>query len=81
MYVNLFLLTFTTLWANSSDDKMTIVFLFFPENRLWHFMQTVSLGERDNLYEMSKPIFWEKKKKKKKYFKMSAEIFTQNIEC
>ena len=31
-------------------------------------MQTVSLGERDNLYEMSKPIFWEKKKKKKKIF-------------
>ena len=35
-------------------------------------MQIVSLG--DNLHEMLKPIFWNKKK----YFKMSsAEIFTQ----
>ena len=28
-------LTFTTLWADSADDKMMI---FFPENGLWHFM-------------------------------------------
>ena len=28
-------------------------FLFFPVNRLWHFMQIV-LG--DNLHEMSKPV-------------------------
>ena len=28
-----------------------IVFLFFPENRLWHFMQI-------NLHEMSKPVYW-----------------------
>ena len=43
----------------------------FSENRLWHFMQIASLG--DNLHEMSKPIFWEKK------FKMLfAEFFTQH---
>ena len=36
------------------------VFLFFPENKIWHFMQIVSLG--DNLLEMSKPIFRENKK-------------------
>ena len=52
------LLTFTTLWAFSADDKMMLFFLFFPENRIWHFMQIVSLG--DNLHEMSNPVFWEK---------------------
>ena len=52
------MLTFTTLWAFSADDKMMLFFLFFPENRIWHFMQIVSLG--DNLHEMSNPIFWEK---------------------
>ena len=35
-------------------------FLFFPENKIWHFMQIASLG--DNLLEMSKPIFRENKK-------------------
>ena len=51
-------LTFTTLWAFSADDKMMLFFLFFPENRIWHSMQIVSLG--DNLHEMSNPVFWEK---------------------
>ena len=51
-------LTFTTLWAFSADDRLMIFFLFFPENRIWHFMQIVSLG--DNLHEMSNPVFWEK---------------------
>ena len=31
-----------------------IVFLFFPENRIWHFMQIVSIG--DNLHEISYPV-------------------------
>ena len=31
---------FTTPWAYSTDDKLTI--FFSPENRLWHFMQIVS---------------------------------------
>ena len=35
-----------------------LFFLFFPENKIWHFMQIVSLG--DNLHEMSNPVFWEK---------------------
>ena len=43
-------LTLNILWANSADDKLMTFFLIFPENRLW-----------DNLYEMSKPIFWKKK--------------------
>ena len=52
------IITFTTLLAFSADDKMMLFFLFFPENRIWHFMQIVSLG--DNLHEMSNPVFWEK---------------------
>ena len=51
-------LTFTTLWANSADNKLEFVFLFSPENRIWHFMQIVSNG--DNLHEMSNPVLWEK---------------------
>ena len=38
---NIIMLTFTTPWANSADDKL-IFFLFFAENRIWHFMQIVS---------------------------------------
>ena len=44
-----------SIQTNPAEDKLMIVFLFFPENRLLHFMQIVSLG--DNLHEMSKPIF------------------------
>ena len=35
-----------------------IFFLFFLENEIWHFMQSISIG--DNLHEMSKPIFGKK---------------------
>ena len=60
-------LTITVLWGNSADNRL-IFFLFFLENKIWHFMQIVSLG--DNLHEVSDLIFLEK------YFKMSsAEIF------
>ena len=52
------LLTFTSLFANSANNKLIIFFLFFPENRLLHFMQIVSLG--DNLHGISKPTFFEK---------------------
>ena len=52
---------------------MTIFFLFFPENRICHYVQIVSYG--DNLHVMSKPVFWGKWEK---YFEMSAEIFTQS---
>ena len=45
----------TILWANSADDNLIKFFLFFWENRTWHFMQIVSSG--DNLHEMSNPIF------------------------
>ena len=53
-------LTCTTPWANSADDNF-IFFLLFQENRIWHFMQIVSIGV--NLHEMSKSVFWEKIRK------------------
>ena len=65
--------TFRTLWAYSADYNL-IFFLFFPEIKIWHFMQIFSIG--DSLYDMLNPVFWEKLRK---YFKMSsAEIFTQS---
>ena len=36
-------------------------FFFFSENRLWHFMQIVFIG--DNSHEMSNLVFWEKLRK------------------
>ena len=51
-------LTLSTLGKIFSRRHFEIFFLFFPENRIWHFMQIVSLG--DNLHEMSNPVFWEK---------------------
>ena len=35
--------------------KKTDVFLFFIENKIWHFKQIVSLG--DNLHDVSNPTF------------------------
>ena len=32
---------FTSLWANSADDRLTQSLHFFPENSLKHFMQIV----------------------------------------
>ena len=51
-------ITFISLWANSADDNLVIVFLFCPEKMIWHFMQIVSNG--DNLHETSNPVFREK---------------------
>ena len=68
-------LTFTTLWANSADDKLAIFFSYFPENRICLFMQIVAktgfgisivksclLGKNVNKY--FKMLSAEKKKKK-----------------
>ena len=52
------MLTLSTLGKIFSRRHFEIFFLFFSENRIWHFMQIVSLG--DNLHEMSNPVFWEK---------------------
>ena len=49
-----------------SADDIFFFFFFFsffsPENRLWHFMQIVFLG--DNLHDVSKSIFGGKKQEK-----------------
>ena len=34
-------LTFTILGAISADERLSLFFLFFLENRIWHFMQIV----------------------------------------
>ena len=52
-------LIFTNLLANSEELVVyKYFFLFFPENRIWCFMQIVSSG--DNLHETSNPVFLEK---------------------
>ena len=55
-----FLLMLSMLGKNFSRWQFEI-FLFFPEKRLWQFMQMVSWG--DHLHGMSKPIFPEKLEK------------------
>ena len=50
-------LTLTTLGLFSRRQMW--YFLFFPVNRILHFMQIVSIG--DALHEMSNPVFWENK--------------------
>ena len=52
---------FTSLWANSADDKLIIFFLVSPENNFFHSMQIASFG--DNLHGMPESVFWENKKK------------------
>ena len=49
------------------------VYLFFPENRIWYFMQMVSIG--DNLHKLSKLVFWENKKN----IKMSSADFLASV--
>ena len=39
-----YFLTFTTLWANSADNKLVIVFLFFIETGLiFHAVETICM--------------------------------------
>ena len=66
-------LTTTTLWqTDSADEKLMI---FFSENRLWCFMQIVSLKEAVCMKYQSLTSG----KNKKDYFKMfSAEFCTQH---
>ena len=51
---------FSALGKNFSRQHFEILFLFFRENRVRHFKQIFS--NRDNLHEMSNPVFWENKK-------------------
>ena len=67
-------LTFTTVWANSADDKLIVFFSSFSQKM--GFDISCSISTADNLHEMSKPVSLEKSEK---YFIMlSAENFTQN---
>ena len=50
-------LTLSPLGKTVSRRHIEIFVLFFPENRIQHFMQSV-FG--DNLHEMSNPVFWGK---------------------
>ena len=49
-------LTFSIV-GKVSDGILKYIW-FLPENRHWHFMQIVYLGD-DSLHEILKPIFWE----------------------
>ena len=55
-------------YKNFSRRNFEIFTLFFPENRIWHFVQIISLG--DNLHEMSNPI--SQKKNEKTLFNLSS---------
>ena len=48
-------ITFTTLLANSAHDKLVICFSYFSKNTCFYI--------RDNLHDMSNPIFLGKNKK------------------
>ena len=74
--LGLYGLTITTLWPNSAGNTLMMFFLFYRENRFWHFMQIVSSG--DNLHDMS-DCFLGKGRKIFQYFSMSsAENFTED---
>ena len=69
-------LTLTMLWANSADYKL-IIFLSPPppppkknkkqKKTTTGFDILCNVSQRDNLHEISKPIFWENKKNVSKY--------------
>ena len=85
-------LSSTILWANSAD-KLVTFFLFFPENRIWHFMQIVSIGDNlhempnpvslDNLLEMSNPVSWDNLNEMsiKSWFQGKIRKIFQNVIC
>ena len=59
-----------------SRRHIEIFFLFFPENRIWHFMQIVSIG--DNLHEMSNSV---SRKNNKNINLLSAELAQRAVMC
>ena len=58
--------------TNFSRQHFQIFFFSFPENRIRHFMQIVSIG--DNLHEMSNSM-----KNKKNITKMSSAELAQRV--
>ena len=72
--LKLTMLCTTDPWVFSAKDTL---YSFFLENRLWHFMQIVSLV--DNLHEMSKLFFfWEKEKNSVDLFELSHRLVKFN---
>ena len=57
-----FCLALTMLWANSSDDKFMIFFIFFLENRIRHIMQIVIM-QKETICMMCQILFSIKYKK------------------
>ena len=60
-------LTFTTLWTNSADNKLTTFFSYFSQKTGFDISCKLSpqlnfLHCGDNLHEMPHPVFWKKKK-------------------
>ena len=52
------ILTITTLWANSADDRLMTFFLYFSQKT--GFDISCKSSPIDSLHEISKPVFWEK---------------------
>ena len=69
-------LNFTTLLANSADNKLVIFFLFFTENRI-EIMHIVSIGD----ICMKCQLLFSRKNKKNNFNMLSAENFTQSAKC
>ena len=67
--------TFTTLWIDSEDDKLSIFSLFF----IYLFYFILFTENCLSLHEISKSIFRKKKKKKKKK-KKNRNTF-HNVVC
>ena len=70
-----FRLFLSTLWVNAADD----IFFFFSENRIWHFMQIVSI---ETICMKSQNLF--SVKNRKKYFNIQYDVcwnFTQGAMC
>ena len=51
-------LIFTTPWQNSPDNTFDHIFLFFPETRTQHFMQAVSSGWRQLVWNVKSCFHW-----------------------
>ena len=51
-------LIFTTPWQNSPDNTFDHIFLFFPETRTQHFMQAVSNGWRQLVWNVKSCFHW-----------------------
>ena len=54
-----FYFTFPTPSSNSAEDNLMLVSYFFPAKKALTFHANCLL--RENLHEISMPIFWEKK--------------------